>query len=337
MLKQLFSITNDENNTHRVILLFGIKIKLKRKIEVETLWNNPHALIIDTTLLCNNCCSFCWRFNYPEYLKGKNKQFHQKTMSFDIYKKIIDEACRYSSIHWLSLCGPMGEPMMNDRIEDFFEYAYKKNHFKTIVINTNGLAIHKRNISKLLNSIHEFSISVDSIQPETYEKIHGHKNLNQVIENIKSMIEYKKQYGAVAKIVVRFTENKYNHGQIDEFVEFFKNLGVDEINYTQEHAFAGVNKELCSDVTNKMCDQPFKVVNFNFLGELTTCCINWHLNPVFGSIKKHSLKNLWESKKKLAWNKNCFNEDLCKNCSGLGYSQHAKRITFKNNEVLANE
>lgn len=330
---KIYSETLDDNNTHKVITLLGIKFKFK--IKPKFLWNDPHALIIDTTLLCNNSCSFCWRSNFPEYLKEKNKKIKQKSMPFNIYKKIIDDACQYRSIHWLSLCGPMGEPMMNDRIEDFFEYAYKKNHFAQIVINTNGLAIHKRDISRLLNSIHEFSISVDSIQPETYEKIHGHSNLKQVIENIKSLVEYKKNNGSVAKIVVRFTENKLNKGQIDEFIEYFKKIGVDEINYTHEHAFAGVNQELNSDITNKMCDQPFKVVNFNFLGELTTCCINWHMSPVFGSIKNHSIKQLWESKKKLEWNKTCFEKDLCKNCSGLGFSQHSQRINLK--EDFCNE
>lgn len=41
-------------------------------------------------------------------------------MPFETYKKIIDDAVQYDSITWLSLCGPMGEPLMNDNIEDFF-------------------------------------------------------------------------------------------------------------------------------------------------------------------------------------------------------------------------
>ena len=299
----------------------------------KSLFNNPYALIIDTTLLCNNSCSFCWRSNFPDYLKEKSLQFENKTMSFDTYQKIIDDACQYDSVRWLSLCGPMGEPLLNDRIEDFYEYAYNKNHFEVITINTNGLAIHKKNISKLLNTIHEFSISIDSIRPETYEKIHGHKNFQQVITNIKLLVEYKKEHNALSKIVVRFTENDYNRGQFSEFKDFFEKIGVDEINYTQEHAFAGVNTSLSSNITNKMCNQP-NCINFNFLGELTTCCINWHLEPVFGSIHNYSLKELWESKEKMIWNQNFNKSNICQNCGGLGISQNSQRI--KLNSCISN-
>lgn len=327
LLKQIFSITNSDNKKHKVITILGIKLKFK-KIKKELLYN-PCSLIIDTTLYCNNNCSFCWRSNKPDYLKNVNQQYKTKTMPFKIYKKIIDDACQYNSLKWMSLSGPMGEPLMNDDIEQFFSYAYKKNHFDQIVINTNGLAINKRDISILLNSIHEFSISVDSIKSDTYEKIHGHKNLSQVIENIKSCVEYKRKNGCVAKIVVRFTENALNIGQIDEFLDFFKEIGVDEVNYTKEHAFAGVNDKLKNKTEMYNCGQPTKVVNFNFLGEMSTCCVNWQINPTFGNIKNKTIKQLWESKNKVNWNeKTRFNEEPCKNCSGLGDVQCSIRINM---------
>ena len=298
---------------------------------------SPTSLVIDTTILCNNNCSFCWRSNNKEYLKEKNAQMVQKTMPFNIYKKIIDDACQYPSINWLSLCGAMGEPLLNENIEEFYEYAYNKKHFNTITINTNGLAIDTKDIGKLLNCINEFSISIDSINPEIYEKIHGKDCLNKVIENVKRCVEYKTTHKLDTKIVVRFTENKYNKGEIKNFLTYFKNIGVDYVNYTKEHSFIDVNENLYSNLTNKQCNQPYKVINFNLLGDLTTCCINWHFTPVFGSIEKLSLKNLWESKSKIQWNKKRLS-GICKNCSGLGESQNSKYINLKqyneNAEVL---
>lgn len=327
-LENIFSLKNSQNKSHKILTILGVKFKFKNL--KKTLWNDPTWIIIDTTLLCNNSCSFCWRSNFPEYLKEKLSQTKQKTMPFKIYKKIIDDVCQYDSVKALSLSGPMGEPLMNDEIEQFYEYAFKKRHFDVICINTNGLTINKRNIGLLLNSTHEFSISVDSIQPETYEKIHGHKNLERVIQNIKQCVEYKRKNGAVARIVVRFTENKYNIGQIEDFTKFFKELGVDEVNYTKEHSFAGVNNLLNNQETSKMCVQPYKIINFNFLGNLTTCCVNWHLTPTFGSIKNKTIKQMWESKEKLSWNKNCLNDELlCKNCSGLGNSQQSQIINLR--------
>ena len=82
-----------------------------------------------------------------------------------------------------------------------------------------------------------------------------------------------------------------------------------------------------------MCNQP-NCINFNFLGELTTCCINWHLEPVFGSIHNYSLKELWESKEKMLWNQNFNKSNICQNCGGLGISQNSQRI--KLNSCVSN-
>ncbi len=288
-------------------------------MEEKRLIHDPYGIIIDTTALCNNCCSFCWRSNYPDRVKEISTKYQNNhTMPFKTYKKIIDDICQYDSVRWLSWSGPMGEPLMNDRIEDFFEYAYKKHHFYKISINSNGLALNKRNIGRLLNNCTEFSVSFDSINPEIYEKIHGHKNMQQVIENIKAMVVYKKEHGAVAEIRVRFTENELNAGQFPEFKKFFDEIGVDFVNHVTAHAFAGVKKELQSFETASECDQYMKIVNFDFLGNLSACHLNWHMTPTFGNIKDHTIKELWESPEKLNWNCNRLTYPPCGTCSGLG-------------------
>lgn len=296
-------------------------IALKRFVKGKSLAHNPKMLVIDTNCLCNNSCYFCWRHQKPEELKSINKKYGSDPfISFDIYKKIIDDAIKYPSITWLALCGPMGEPMMHNRLVDMCEYAYKKNHFKKISVNTNGLAIDKHDISRLLNSVQDFSISVDSIEPETYGKIHGSSEfLPKVIENIKKCIEYKKQHGAVSVITVRFTENELNMGQFPEFEKFFKDLGVDEINYTKVHSFAGVKEELTDRKKAAHCCQPNNAINFTFKGDLTTCCINWQMAPVFGNIKDSSLAELWMNEGMKNWLKNRLDTAPCNSCNGLGF------------------
>lgn len=337
ILQMIFSIKNNDDKKHKTITIIGIRINLK-KIK-KTLKYNPFGLIVDTTMLCNNNCSFCWRHSNPEYLKECNEKYKIKTMPFEIFKKIIDDACQYDSIKWFTCCGPMGEPLLNENIEKFYEYAFSKNHFNSLTINTNGLAIDKKNISKLLNSITEFSISVDSIIPETYEKIHGHKNINKIIENIKLLVEYKKNHGCLANIIVRFTENDLNRGQIDDFVKFFKDAGVDGVNYCQEHSFAGVNTNIIDEKSKYTCKHPREILNFDFLGNLTTCCLNWHMQPIFGNIKYKSIKQMWESNIKQTWNdKTRFNQNPCLYCSAaessIAAKTRSKRITFKNKETI---
>ena len=330
--ENIFSVKNSD--AHRVLTILGLKMKFfdSRRF----LKHNPYGLIVDTTVKCNNNCDFCWRKNNPEYLKNILETYkNNHTMSFETYKKIIDNAVKYKSIIWLSLCGPMGEPLLNDHIEDFYEYAAKKNHFKWISLNTNGLAINKRDISRLLNSMDEFSISVDSIDPETYGKIHGSKDfLPVVIENIKSLIEYKKTNGCRAEIFVRFTENELNMGQYPEFEKFFKELGVDRLNYTRVHSFAGVVESRNDEQTAKKCEQPNNLINFDFKGNLATCCINWHLEPTFGNIKNKSIAQLWHGRKYRQWAKTFYTKDPCKHCSGLGKHVQKEGLLNKEEETV---
>lgn len=323
----------ERNGQHRIIHIGPVKIKYN-KIRKNELYNYPHSLIIDTTVLCNNNCSFCWRSNYPEYLKHIQKDYsNNHTMDFKTFKKIIDDAVQYDSIRWFSCCGPMGDPMLNSQIADFYEYANSKQHFKDICVNTNGLAIDKHNISKLLNNLTEFSISVDSICPETYGKIHGNPSyLKKVIENIKTLVEFKRNNKCLAKIVVRFTENEINMGEFPEFEKFFLRLGVDEINYTKIHGFAGVHKELKNQNTANSCQQILGAINFNFKGDMTTCCVNWQIEPTFGNINKNSIKEIWNNRKMKKWLKNRLDIEPCKNCSGIGCEvQKGTRIIRGNN------
>ena len=198
------------------------------------------------------------------------------------------------------------------------------------MINTNGLAIDKHDISILLNSLTELSISVDSINPETYGKIHGNgKNLEKVIENIKKCIEYKKEFGATADIVVRFTENELNENEYPKFKKFFENLGVDKINYTKVHSFAGIKKELSNKHDALFCNHPKQIVNFTFTGELTTCCINWHFEPLFGNIKNYTIKELWEGEKYADWLKKRLDYIPCNNCNGLGNKAQKRNLKYK--------
>lgn len=315
----------------RIIHIGKIKIKYN-KIKKNELYNYPHSLIVDTTMLCNNNCSFCWRSNNSTYLKAVSSKYKcNHTMKFKLFKKIIDDTVQYDSVRWFSLSGPMGDPMLNPEIENFYEYASSKKHFRDICVNTNGLAIHKHDIKKLMTNLTEFSISVDSVNPETYGKIHGSPTyLSQVIENIKSLIEFKRNNDCLAKIVVRFTENEINQGEFPEFEKFFFNLGVDEINYTKLHGFAGVHKELQNSHTAQSCQQILGAINFNFKGDMTTCCVNWQLEPTFGNIKNKTIKQMWNNRKMKSWLRNKLNQEPCKNCSGVGASvQHSIKITRK--------
>jgi radical SAM protein with 4Fe4S-binding SPASM domain len=240
-------------------------------------------------------------------------------MDFDICKKIIDDAIQYKTLTHLAFSSSRGDPMLNPGIVDFYEYAYSKNHFKELRCTTNGLAVNNHDVSKLLNTIHRFTISVDSINPDTYKKIHGVNCLDKVIQNIKTLVEYKKKHGAKAQIVVRFTQNELNKGEYPEFKAFFETLGVDEINYNKLHAFAGARKEMADERLAAQCYQYLQAINFDIQGNMTNCCVNYYLEPTFGNIKNKTIKQIWHGKKRKEWIQHRMHHKPCKNCNGQGW------------------
>jgi Predicted Fe-S oxidoreductases len=286
-------------------------------MEHDLLVGNPNSIIVDTTIVCHSGCFFCWRANKKEHLRNiLTRHGDQNVIDFNLFKKIIDNAVCYDNIRWISLCGPMGEPLTNKDFTVLTRYVHDCNHFTTFKINTNGMHLDIHDPELLLNTVTYFSISVDSIRPETYKKIHGVSCLNKIITHVRNLVEYKRKNGSTAAIFVRFTENQHNRGEFKEFEQFFSDLGVDGINYTKVHNFIGVIPELSDQKAIRQCNQG-KTINFNFLGEMTTCCINWRLNPVFGSIAGNTIEEMWNGPRKKWWDERTHSEP-CTSCSGVG-------------------
>ena len=286
---------------------------------------NPYGLIIDQTSLCVQKCYFCYRASSGAesgLLKSKKVP---PFLPVDLYKKIIDEAAEIESLTFLSLCGPLGEPLMVRDLVERLEYAKNKNRFQTILINTNGQLLHVHDLAKLLNACTNIQVSVDSIKKETYEKIHCNGDFEKVMQNIETLVDVKKKKPEGAAISIRFTEGEYNRGEWEDFHRFFENK-ADRVLRRKIHSFMSLHTEYKTEMGPILCNQPYGNINFNVKGEITTCCINWELEPCFGNIRDHSLKELWESKEFEEW-RDVRMETTCKDCGGLGGFQ--QRVDFR--------
>lgn len=290
---------------------------------------NPFGLIIDQTKLCNLRCYFCHKTLNSQDRNELQERNH--TLPFETYSRIIDEASSVESIFWLSLCGPMGEPLLIPDIVDRLNYARSKKHFRVIVINTNGLALDRHDPEKLLGSLTDLQFSVDSIRETTYNKIHCGGNLARLIENIRYICTVKRKLGTGASINVRFTENEYNIGEWEEFREYFEGI-ADTVFRVKVHSFMGVMSGYITELGATICNQPFLHVNFNYRGELTTCCLNWKCEPAFGSIHTSSLKELWEGSSVEEWRENRLRL-TCRDCGGLGGFQQRVDYTPTEQEL----
>ena len=112
---------------------------------------NPLSLVIDQTVLCNEKCFFCWRADSGKVAFASdptNKPWNH--LPWEIYTAIIDDASQYPNLTNLSMCGPMGDPTLVPDLE--LRGMYASQHFKTRLINTNGVALDQHSPTGLLRS-----------------------------------------------------------------------------------------------------------------------------------------------------------------------------------------
>ncbi len=250
------------------------------------------------------------------------------TLPFKLYAKMIDLVAQVRSVNRLSLCGPLGDPLIVHDLAERGAYAMKKRRFtEYVLINTNGVALDRHDLEKLLRSFTRICFSIDAVDPVIYGKIHGNpKHCLKVLKNVAAAIEKASELQVLgrkcAEIWVRFTEGEHNRGHFSEFSRFFNDVKSRiRIIHKKEHAFVDVMPEKATRDGAMLCNQPQHNINFSVAGDLTTCCINHKGSPGFGNISNmntvEDLQAAWEGKDFSEWRQTRF-DGLCKDCSGLG-------------------
>lgn len=276
---------------------------------------NPFMLIVDQTVVCNEACFFCWRAD-RDLVKEQTKKAHgQIHLPAEMNREIIDQASRVYTIRTYNVCGPMGDPTLVPDIVERGLYAKEKG-FSDRMMNTNGVALDKHDPAQMLTAFNNLKVSLDTLDPEKYIDIHGRDHLERVLKNIENYWKVKVDKNISGDFKAKITLNPKNEDEKEAFEIWSKKTGV-PLQWKRIHSFVDTLPEYGNDWGVKLCEQPYKTVNFNFRGELTTCCINYKLNPTFGTLEDGSLKEIWEGEKYENWRKTRL-EDICRGCSGLG-------------------
>src|SRR3989344_2686509 len=145
----------------------------------------PLHLDIETTCLCNLKCSFC-ATNY-EPIGG------QGFMSFDTFKKIIDEGAVNGLCAVKLNSGGRGEPLLNKALPEMIAYAKKKGIID-IYFNTNAVLLTQDVSKKIIETgLDRLSISFEGTTAEVYEKYRVGANFDKVLKNIRDFIQLKRE------------------------------------------------------------------------------------------------------------------------------------------------
>lgn len=294
---------------------------------------DPRALVVDQTVLCNQACAFCWRAD-PARVRAAAAAAPHQVMPIDLYRRIVEAAARVETMHWISLCGPMGEPTLVPDLADRGRLARDTGRFTTRVINTNGYALDRHGADDLLDAFTLISVSLDAPDPDNHARLHGKAGqFDRIVANIDCLAAAKRRRGRGAVLQVRFTQSARNAHLWPAFEAKFAGR-VDAVLRRKEHAFVDILPEHATAAGARLCNQPNGTVNFTVDGRMTTCCVNHRQEPTFGHIDD-GLKDCWEGPAFEAWRAARL-DGLCRTCSGLGsYAQRIDGPTARDRERLA--
>ena len=280
---------------------------------IKELESRPPVVDIGTTNMCNANCIMC----------PHSKLKDIGTMEIGQYKKIIDDCAKFKvKIITLSF---FGEPLLDKTLIEKIEYAKSKNIF--VAFYTNASLLNKGMANSILKSgLDSITISFDSNNKETYEKIRRGLKFDIVKKNILNLIKLRKEKDSKLKInlvVVELEENK------DEIKSFYKEWEkkVDSINIINMRNWAsaidkkgteesfhyrGNKRSPCALLWQKM------VVDWN--SDVVLCCDDYSHQIVLGNLKNQTIKQIWKGDKLKEIRKQHLNGEfhkipLCSGCN----------------------
>lgn len=279
-------------------------------------WKNsqnvfPITIEIDATNICNNKCPGCCG----------GFDFDKSSLSLEEMKKIILEISELGGKGIIFTGG--GDPLCNFDIVETVKFA--KLQKLDIGLITNGSLIHKHSFSDLTNNCKWIRVSLDAGSFEMRQKTHGTNDFEVVVENIKSLVNVKKD--CTIGLGYLTGKNTDSYEDMMDFVDLSISLEVDYAQFrpylttgkkdltkfvftdfdvfqskstnktvilTSQHKYNQMKKGVLRNYDICYGHQFATVICAN--GDMTICCHTRGIPEMtIGSIKNNTIKEIWNS------------------------------------------
>ncbi len=297
----------------------------------------PSKISIESGNLCNLRCPLC---PTGQQDKSAKKGF----ISFDIFKKIVDEMGQHLTVirlyNW-------GEPMLNKDLLSMTHYA--KERGIDIKISTNlSMKMGDDQIEALVKAGPEkIYISCNGASSESYLKYHVGGNFALVTDNMKRLVQKKREIpGCRTRLVWLFHVFKHNEHEIAAAKELAQKIGIKikiskirpdmgkEVFETTQRAlerdlaWIPDNPEFAVVSTKQKkrigCMLPWTETMINWDGSVLPCCAVYSEKYAFGNILENSFKEIWNNDMYVAARKEILGikndkQTICHICKSSGY------------------
>ena len=180
----------------------------------------PSKIRLEASSHCQLACPVC-----PTAQGLVEKNIGVGFLKFVDFKKIIDDNIGVYSIELSNY----GEVFLNPEIEKIFQYAYQKNVGLKISNGANFNNVRPEVLEALVKyKVWSIRVSLDGTSPKVYSLYRIRGNFQQVIDNVKTVIAYKRKYHSIFPCMTwQMIAFGHNEHQIQMAKQMARSLGMD--------------------------------------------------------------------------------------------------------------
>lgn len=269
---------------------------LKRK-RPKKIVNFPRKILVEVSNKCNLECVMC-----PAHGPTKDMKREKVNMSFDLFKKVIDEVSEHEGVDLLFHF--YGEPLLNPDLTRFFDYLKTKKTLGHLLMSTNGTILGKRQRGFLLASpLHVLQISLNALEGETYKQITGGFDQDRLLANVEAFIKERDERGQKSPFLrVQMVEMDCNEKEIKGFIQHWEGVAdLIHVNSFEKQGGRVIDQRQNKDGIPKgrfFCDRLRRrdfVIYSN--GLMTVCVYDYDGILALGNVQERRIAELMDSEK----------------------------------------
>lgn len=245
----------------------------------------PIYAVIEPASVCNLRCTMCFQ---------QDRRLHTSpfkgVMSIDTYLNVIDQLSK-GGCKAITFAG-RGEPLLNQNISKFLEYASGK--FQEVKINTNGLLLTKDICHSILQSNVDMVVfSAEGTNHKEYGLTRVGGDFDKLIGNIKMFNHIRKNYYPNSSCQTRVSGVLVNAIDKGKYYRFWNQYVDDTVLSVCED-----RNDTYNNIKGKKCNPCLRLWYRTYIwwnGDCSPCDVDYLEKLKFGNIIDKPLNEMWNS------------------------------------------